>query len=84
MTRPENISLPDWEILKNKYPNNLEEIINKINSGYPVQYLIGNVEFYNSIIDIDERVLIPRFETELLVKETIYYIKKIFANKKLM
>ena len=56
MTRPENISLPDWEILKNKYPNNLEEIINKINSGYPVQYLIGNVEFYNSIIDIDERV----------------------------
>ena len=83
MTRPENISLPDWEILKNKYPNNLEEIINKINSGYPVQYLIGNVEFYNSIIDIDERVLIPRFETELLVKETIYYIKKIFANKKI-
>lgn len=77
MTRPENISLPDWEILKNKYPNNLEEIINKINSGYPVQYLIGNVEFLNTIINVDERVLIPRFETELLVEKTIKRIKAL-------
>lgn len=77
----ENISLPDLELLKNKYKNNFDEIIKKIESGYPVQYLIGNVEFYNSIIKVNENVLIPRFETEVLVDKTINYAKKIFNKK---
>lgn len=77
----ENISLPDLELLKNKYKNNFEEIIKKIESGYPVQYLIGNVEFYNSIIKVNENVLIPRFETEVLVDKTINYAKKKFNKK---
>ena len=77
----ENISLPDLELLKNKYKNNFDEIIKKIESGYPVQYSIGNVEFYNSIIKVNENVLIPRFETEVLVDKTINYAKKIFNKK---
>jgi len=77
----ENISLPDLELLKNKYKNNFDEIIKKIESGYPVQYLIGNVEFYNSIIKVNENVLIPRFETEVLVDKTINYAKKKFNKK---
>ncbi len=47
----------------------------------PIQYVIGNVNFYGNIIDINEDVLIPRFETELLVEKTISYIKKIFDKK---
>lgn len=47
----------------------------------PIQYVIGNVNFYGNIIDIDENVLIPRFETELLVEKTIQYIKKYFKEK---
>lgn len=74
----DNISLPDLEILKNKYKDNIDEIYKKIEDGYPVQYLIGNVEFYNSIIDVNENVLIPRFETETLVDKTIKYAKKMF------
>ena len=66
----------DWKILKEKYPQNINEIIKKLESHYPVQYLIGNVEFLNTIINVDERVLIPRFETELLVEKTI---KRIIA-----
>ena len=77
----ENISLPDLELLKNKYKNNFDEIIKKIESGYPVQYSIGNVEFYNSIIKVNKNVLIPRFETEVLVDKTINYAKKIFNKK---
>ena len=77
----ENISLPDLELLKNKYKNNFEEIIKKIESGYPVQYLIGNVEFYNSIIKVNENVLIPRFETDVLFDKTINYAKKKFNKK---
>lgn len=74
--KPDFITDTDWKILKEKYPQNINEIIKKLESYYPVQYLIGNVEFLNTIINVDERVLIPRFETELLVEKTI---KRIIA-----
>lgn len=81
MNKPENISLADYQILKDKYKDNLEEALNKLNNGYPIQYLIGNVEFLNTIINVDERVLIPRFETEGLVDKTMKYAKEIFQDK---
>ena len=77
MNKPEFLSFKDWELLKEKYPKTIEEILVKIKSGYPVQYLIGNVYFYNSIINVSENVLIPRPETEYLVEKTIDYAKKI-------
>ncbi len=36
-------------------------------SHYPLQYLLGYVEFYNSLLKVTPDVLIPRPETELLV-----------------
>ena len=81
MNKPQNINIKDWQLLNELYPNNLEEIVAKINDGYPVQYLIGNVEFLNTIIDVDERVLIPRFETEYLVSLVIDYAKNHFNHK---
>ena len=76
-----DISSKDMELLRKKYPHNLDEVLNRIKDGYPIQYLIGNVEFLNTIINVDERVLIPRFETELLVDKTIKYIKDMFNKK---
>ena len=75
--KPDLITDTDWKILKEKYPQNINEILKKLESHYPVQYLIGNVEFLNTIINVDERVLIPRFETELLVEKTIKRIKAL-------
>ncbi len=63
------------EYLK-KYGNPSKENIERLNNGEPVQYIVGNVSFYGNIIDVDKRVLIPRFETEELVENTIKYIKK--------
>ena len=52
-----------------------------LNSGVSPQYIVGNVDFYRHIIKVDKRVLIPRFETELLVEKTINYINKLFDKK---
>ena len=84
MNKPDFISDIDFNILKNMYPNNMEDIIKKLNNNYPVQYLIGNVNFYGYQIDVDERVLIPRFETEGLVDETIKIIKQLNLEPKII
>ena len=59
----------------------LEEGIALLKKGIPVQYIVGNVDFYVNIIRVDKNVLIPRFETELLVDKTIKRINKYFNNK---
>ena len=53
-----------------------EECLKKLQSNYPVQYLIGNVDFCGSIIDVSEDVLIPRFETEYLVENLLFYLRR--------
>jgi len=50
-----------------------------IEEGTPLQYALGKVNFYGNEFLIDERVLIPRFETEELVENTIKYIQEFFT-----
>lgn len=67
-----------------KYLNNLDvykEAIDKLIKGIPVQYIVGNVDFYGLIFEVNENVLIPRFETEELVEKSINYINNFFKNK---
>lgn len=59
---------------------NLQDALKKLEEGQPVQYIIGNVEFYNSTFIVNKGVLIPRFETEDLVDRTIKYINKYLNN----
>jgi len=53
------------------------ELIERRCSHYPLQYLIGEVEFYNVKLKIDDRALIPRPETEILVENVLTHLKKI-------
>ena len=80
MERPNNVTSNDWKLLKVKYKN-LKNVVKKIEKGYPVQYLIGYVDFYGYKIKVNKNVLIPRFETETIVEKTIDYIKKLELEK---
>jgi len=76
MNRPYNITKNDWELLNIKYADNMDYVKEKLEKNYPVQYLIGNVDFYGYDIKVSEDCLIPRFETEGLVEKTIKLLEK--------
>lgn len=59
----------------------METAIKELESGIPVQYIVGNVDFYGNTFKVNKNALIPRFETELLVEKTIKYINKYFNNE---
>lgn len=61
--------------------DNLEEAIERLEKGEPVQYIVGDVDFYGNIIKVNKNVLIPRRETEELVEKTMEYIKELFPNQ---
>ena len=44
-------------------------------TGRPLWYVYGNAEFYGYTFKVDERVLIPRPETELLVRQALASLK---------
>ena len=70
--------------LEETVPEETVEIYKKevmaLAEGKPLQYVIGNVNFYGNKFYINENVLIPRFETEELVEQTTEYIKKFFTE----
>ena len=55
--------------------------VDELRKGRPIQYIIGNVNFCGNILDINENVLIPRFETEQLVVNTIEKINELWPNQ---
>ena len=61
----------------------LDNGIELLKKGISPQYIVGNVNFYGNIINVNKNVLIPRFETELLVEKTIKYSKRLFNNNKI-
>lgn len=60
-----------------QYKQYLQELL----QGKPIQYITNHVEFMGLDFYVDENVLIPQPDTEVLVEETIKEIEKIRANK---
>lgn len=73
--------MTDIEYLKKYYKGDLSLAEKRLENKEPVQYIVGNVDFCGYKINVDKRVLIPRFETEELVCNVIEYIKKYYDKK---
>lgn len=54
--------------------------VKALEEGKPLQYVMGYVNFYGNTFEINENVLIPRYETEELVEKTIEFAKKFFTT----
>ena len=67
------------EYLKKYYNGNINDAIKRLEAGEPVQYIVGNVDFYGYELDVNKNVLIPRRETEELV-EVVIKRSKTFNN----
>lgn len=71
----------ELEYLKKYYKGNIEEALKRLKDGEPIQYVVGNVNFYGYPFEVNKNVLIPRFETEELVEKTIERCTKKFGSK---
>jgi len=54
----------------------LEKLIKKRETNYPLEYLISKATFYGETFNVKEGVLIPRPETELLVENAVEILKE--------
>lgn len=57
----------DWA-LNDEQEKRLFEALSLRSQGMPLQYILGEVEFFGLVLKVDKRVLIPRPETEILVE----------------
>lgn len=53
----------------------LDHIVKRINNNEPIQYILQEAEFFGRLFAVDKNVLIPRPETELLVREVVDHVK---------
>jgi release factor glutamine methyltransferase len=53
-------------------------------TGKPIAYILKNKEFFSHDFYVDERVLIPRPDTELLVETALYLFKQELPDNKIL
>lgn len=59
-----------------------ERVAEARQKGEPLQYLLGKAPFYGYDFDVDERVLIPRFDTEILAEAAVKFIRENCSGKR--
>lgn len=75
-TTKEYLVINSEEEISIETTNKFNEGINKLIKGYPLQYITNHQEFMKLDFYVDENVLIPRADTEILVEEVISNCEK--------
>lgn len=63
--------LNEQRMVKPGETRKIYDVVEKRLTGRPLWYIIGDVEFYDCTIKVDERALIPRPETEILAQQVV-------------
>lgn len=79
------VLINDNIVLTKEQEKQLLEMINKRSTNYPFEYIVKMASFYSEEFLVEEGVLIPRPETELLVDEVLKLVDEIAkANIKIV
>ncbi len=60
----------------------LRDLLRERKNHKPLQYILGEAEFFSLPFYVDENVMIPRPETEILVEKVLKYVNKFFENRR--
>lgn len=74
--KKEKIVIKSEESIDNEKVIEFKAAIEKVKCGTPVQYIIGKQEFMKLDFYVDENVLIPQPDTEILVQEVIKHYQE--------
>jgi len=65
------------KVLSDTEIKNAEKLfIERVKTGKPIQYIVGKTFFMNDIFEVNQNVLIPRDDTQILVEQGIRVIKE--------
>ncbi len=68
-------------ILTSRQIEKFNQFLRERISGRPLQYILGSTEFFGLEFEVNERVLIPRPETEILVETIIENIRGVLQPR---
>lgn len=72
-----DLALKPHESISKEQQNAFQEIILKLKKNVPIQYILGETEFFGLKLEVNQHTLIPRPETE----ELVYWILHSVGNK---
>jgi release factor glutamine methyltransferase len=70
------IAYPEYQLTETE-ESNFQKVIARRGNREPFQYITGRQEFYGLDFEVDENVLIPRPETELIVENAIGILQNL-------
>ncbi|MCM1505618.1 MAG: peptide chain release factor N(5)-glutamine methyltransferase [Ruminococcus flavefaciens] len=65
-----------FEDFPDKSRDEILSLVKRRSEGYPLQYLLGQWEFYGYTFKVNENVLIPRADTELIIENVLDICRK--------
>ena len=73
--------LNNFNIIKNDQVNSFNKLLERRKSGEPIAYILKKKEFWKYNFYVDNSVMIPRPDSELIIEEILKLIKKNETKK---